>query len=521
MAIILDRLKKYKPSVTTIIYSKILLVSTILILLNVISSKIFFRADLTENNIYTISASTKKILTNLDDVISVNVYFSKELPASFVNLKRQVTDIMEEYRICSNNKIKYQFIDPAEDPETTSKAQKIGIPEIQMNVIEKDKREVKMGYLGLALFYEDKTEVIPVIQNTVNLEYDLTSLILKITRKSNFTIAYLSGSGERNLSSEYRLLNEGLSKQYNIKEVSIAKGQRFPQNAMALIVAGPENTSEEEKYAIDQFIMQGKKAIFLIDTLRIENLNAATKNTNIAELLDNYGVKIKTNLVLDKSNTSVAFNSGFITFSIPYPLWPKLINSNFDKENPITSRLDSIVLPWASSLIDKKSPGISFTPLLSTTEKAWTQDKDFDLNPQQEFLYQNTGKHTIGAILKGRFHSFYKNRPDAKQLSPQTSIIVVGDSDFLLDDIARRFSGNLNFLMNAVDFIAIGDDLISIRAKNIKDKPLSDINNKIKVLIKFIATSTGTLIIMVVGYFRYNLRKKFKQRISSEQNSIS
>lgn len=510
MEIITNLLKNRVVLVNT----KIIMIFIILVLINIISSQIFFRQDLTDSQLYTLSTSTKQILQGMDDVIFINIYFSRELPVSLVNMKKQVADILNEYQIYSHDKIKFQFADPADDEQTTNKVQKIGIPQIQMSIIEKDKREIKMGYLGLGIFYEDRTAVIPVIKDTTNLEYDLTNIILKITQKKTTDVAYLTGSSEKNLNKEYHEINEEISRQYRVEEININKGQTIPDSCTALIVAGPANVSEQEKRAIDQFIMEGKKAIFLIDTIKVDSLTASTKNSDIVDLLANYGVSVNTDIVLDNSNANVAFNTGFITFSIPYPLWPKLQSTNFDKSTPITSRLDSIVIPWGSSLESRPVNTVSFLPLIWTSDKSWIMSSPFDLNPQQYFHYENQGKHTMGAILTGRFHSYYRGRSYQPYLSPTTNIIVVSDSDFLSDDMIKRFAGNKNLFMNALDYFVIGNNLINIRNKNIKDKPIVEISNKYKISIKFLATIAGTLIIILVDLTRFYLRKKHKKTIA-------
>ena len=123
--------------------------------------------------------------------MTINAYFSRE-PARVAQIRRDVRDVLDEYRAISN-KLQIDFIDPGDDEAEKNKLRFMGIPEVQMNVIEKDKAQVANVYMGLAVIYEDKKEILPVVQNTFTLEYDLTSAILKVTRTEIKTIGFLSG----------------------------------------------------------------------------------------------------------------------------------------------------------------------------------------------------------------------------------------------------------------------------------------------------------------------------------------
>ena len=158
----------------------ILVVFGIVALINFLSSRRFIRADLTADKRYTISQSTKSVLDRLDDIVTIDVYFSRQ-PPRVAQIRQSVRDMLDEYRAFSKN-LEINFIDPATGDEALKqKLRFMGIPEVQVNVIEKDKAELANVYMGIAILYEDKKEVLPVVQTTSNLEYDLTSAILKVT----------------------------------------------------------------------------------------------------------------------------------------------------------------------------------------------------------------------------------------------------------------------------------------------------------------------------------------------------
>ena len=144
--------------------------------------------------------------------------------------------------------------------------------------------------MGIAVLYEDKKEVLPVVQTTANLEYDLTSAILKVTSEEVKTVGFLSGHDEIDVFDQaFGPLRQELSKQYDVRKVPIDAGKTIEADVATLIIAGPKKElTEREKYEIDQFIMRGGRALFLIDPILIqyEGLNVSPLKTGLNDLLE-------------------------------------------------------------------------------------------------------------------------------------------------------------------------------------------------------------------------------------------
>ena len=136
-----------------------------LILLNITARDLFHRFDLTDNKMFTLSASSISILSKLDDRLTMKVYFSENLPNELGNTRRFLQDILEEYR-AESDEISFYFHNPESDQELEEQARKDGIQPVQMQVIENDKVEIKKVYLGMVLLFENKKEVLPVIEST-------------------------------------------------------------------------------------------------------------------------------------------------------------------------------------------------------------------------------------------------------------------------------------------------------------------------------------------------------------------
>ncbi|OGY43003.1 MAG: hypothetical protein A2Y67_03385 [Candidatus Buchananbacteria bacterium RBG_13_39_9] len=516
----------------------LLIIIAILLVANFISANHFGRLDLTADKQYSISKTTKDTLKKLDDLLTIKVYFSQTLPPDLTQTAQYIKDVLSEYKAYSH-KVNVEIIDPAKDETTKSEVESLGIPEIEMQIMEKDQFKVQKGYLGIAIFFGSKKEIIPIVQDVANIEYELTSAIKRLTSENLKNIGFLTGHDEHDIyeipsyagmqtsPSDYTLIKKELDKNYNVTTIDISSGQKI-ENIDTLIVAGPQKAlSDREFYEIDQFLMRGGQAIFLLDQVTIAgNLQTEINVTGLDKLLSNYGIQVNSNLVMDISNETVGFSSGYMQFYLPYPFWPKLIKDNFAKDNPIMARLQTISLPWSSSLNSLDKEGVTTTVLATTTYSGSTVSQPFNLDPQQQYNPTERKKVPMIILAKGQFKSAYAGQkaPEINsensenvsadktidQAEKEIQIIAVGDSDFINDDNLKRFPDNAVFFQNAVDYLTMGSDLISIRAKTLQDRPLNQPSETKKTWIKIINLIMIPLLVIVFGVFRFYQRKKNK-----------
>ena len=162
------------------------IIGTILVILNIVSRNIFFRWDLTDNKMYSLSESSKSVVGKIDDRLTMKVYFSDNLPGEYGNNRRYLQDILEEYAAYSGGNIHFEFYRTDDDEKMKEDAQKSGIQPVQLQVIENDNLEVKRVYMGMVFLYEDERETIPVIQTTTGLEYEITTKIKKFAEEAGY-----------------------------------------------------------------------------------------------------------------------------------------------------------------------------------------------------------------------------------------------------------------------------------------------------------------------------------------------
>ncbi|MFH1522925.1 MAG: GldG family protein [Patescibacteria group bacterium] len=498
-------LKKYLKS--TDLGITVLIIAGILVVLNFFSYQIFYRWDLTQNKDYSISKVSKRAVGELEDIVNIKVYFSNDLPNQLITLKQEVGDILDEYQNYSNGNIRVEFINPEEIGEQELLAK--GIPALQFNVLEKDKYQVVKGYLGIIVEYGGKKEVLPIVQNTDNFEYQVTLAIKKVTSEDTITIGYIVSNGASDLENELSIANKKLQELYEVRPIDLSTAKEVAQDINTLLIVGPkEEFSEEQLKMIDSFLMRGGSLLLMVDGVKVEEgLFASSNDLNLDNLLEAYGVKLNHDLVLDTSSGMASFYSGFITFSINYPLWPKIIKQGFDQDNAIVSKLESITLPWSSSvdiLTDKQDESNRISYLAKTTNRAWRQTESYDLNPQQQFIPANDSKqYSLAISVAGTFNSaFGQERTDSGKL------IIVGDSDFISDNFLQQPGDNLVFFQNLVDSLSLDEDLINIRSKGVSDRPIKEITDGQKTLARYFNVFGLTLIVIIFGMIRYFIRRR-------------
>jgi gliding-associated putative ABC transporter substrate-binding component GldG len=515
---------------------EIIVLAAVLALVNLLSLKFFVRADLSEGRVFSVSESTKHVLEGLDDIVHIKVYFSKNLPPYMNALRRQVRDMLGEYQAYAGKNLIIDFEDPAGDPKTEQGVRSLGIPQVQMNIIEKDKTEVVNGYLGMAIFYEDRSEVIPVVSSPANLEYDLTSAIIKVSMAETKTVGFLAAGEERNLGEIYESSMASLRNQYEVREVATSGGSLVPDDVNTLIVAGPRQLTAWDAYAIDQFLMGGGRVLFLVDEIDIlqGSLAGVRIQTGIDSLLAGYGVVVRPDLVVDLSCGTATFVSGYTRFSVPYFLWPMVTKGKFDDVSPITNQLERVVFTWTSSIALTQPAGgpVEVTVLAASSERSWSEEGKFNLDPQQRFLpMTDTGSRNLAVLLEGSFQSHYAGEeipqataadgaggivePPLRQKmerSLETQIAVVGNSRFVEQTYLAQYPENRTFFLNMVDWLTLGESLIGIRSRAVTSRPIAEIGEGGKAIIRLAGTFGVPLAVIIWGLMRRYLKSRRRVR---------
>jgi len=183
--------KNYTASSPWQKYYKFGLYLLVIILINLVGISLFFRVDLTSNNLYSLSDASKEVVSTLKEPLTVNVFFTKNLPAPYNTIELYLHDLMGEYELYSNDNLSYRFYNvTAAEGDLTEEAtgnrklaQDYGINPVNVQAVEQDQVKVQRAYMGMVLIHGDVVEKIPAITTTEGLEYKITSAIRKLNNK--------------------------------------------------------------------------------------------------------------------------------------------------------------------------------------------------------------------------------------------------------------------------------------------------------------------------------------------------
>ncbi len=543
--------KNFRMGSNAVFYS--ILTIGILVMVNIISSRVFGRIDLTENKIFTISDASKKLVAGLPDRLTIKAFISADLPAQVQSVARYLRDMLQEYVTYSQGKVDWEVIDPGKDEKLKEMANRLKVTRAQLSVFEQSKASVSESYLGVAFQYAGKVESIPFLSDISNLEYQISSTIKRLTSKKK-KVGFTSGHGELSFYQGLQNVKEALA-DYEVEPVDLTEGKTpIPDDVSVLVVAGPEqNLAERAKYELDAFLMAGKPLIVLLDGMTLETPRgqfqpdrpppriARGNVTGLRPMLEHYGVKLNDDLVMDQQNTRVILPVGQGRRIITnYPAFP--IVTEVSKESPVTRDVRAFIPIFPSSLeltkeVTGGKAGVKGEVLARSSKASWQQTGFFLFDPTRQPTPTKTlGPFDLMVYLEGTFKSYFAGRavPEpgpAKPLSdkepakpsadgkksPKTArLLVLADSDFIKDQYLGLNPSNLILLLNMVDYMAQDTALISIRGKGETRRPLQTQDESTVTLVKYGNIVGLPLLFVVLGLFRWRLRRAAKQREAAE-----
>ncbi len=470
-----------------------------LILINLISRNWFFRLDFTDNGMYSLSPSSKSVVDKTDDILTMKVYFSENLPGEYANNRRYLQDILEEYAAFSDGNIRFEFYMPDDDEKLEQEAQKYGIMPVQLQVIENDKLEIKKVHMGLVLLYEDKREVIPIIQTTTGLEYEITTKIKKLVDKNKRTVGFATFSGQNPKNDN---ITQVLQESYTVRPVQL--NQDIAPDMNLLLVNGvTDSVNDDELNRLIQFLSRGGN-LFLAQgrvNADLQSQQGTAIQSNIFDFVNSAGLSIKDNLVLDKRSgqVSVMQNRGFFRMNtaMDYPFFP-LVREFGD--HPIVKSLEQVRIIFPSEIDADTLASQPVQPLLFTSGRSGSMQGYFNLSPMQNPAFNQL-------IEPGKMVAALTT-----VTSPETGgvgqFLLISDSQFFSDDAGAAVPENYIFVHNAVDYMLGDSELMLLRSREITTRPLNELEDGRRARLKWINILLPSLLIIGLGVLRWKMEGK-------------
>jgi ABC-type uncharacterized transport system involved in gliding motility auxiliary subunit len=396
-------------------------VLAILVVLNYLGDQHHKRFDLTTEKLYTLSDQTKKIVGGLKQDLDV-VEFSKETDS-------RLRDTMSEYRNL-NSHFHFKSVDPQEKPEVA--------------------REYGAQHMGdVIISYASRKQPIESTGGELS-EQDITGAILKVTTEKVKTICFVAGHGEKALTDSqpggYSRADKALTgEQYKTETVNLVSSTSVPAECTVLVIAGPTQAYfPQEVDEISKYLSADGKALIEIDPLS----EPKHVDPNLDSVLSAWNIAAGNNIVIDATGAGRLFGTG--------PDYPIVIDYG---DNPVTKSLQGTMtlFPEARTIsqADKAKSDPEIMDILKTSDRSFTIPK-LDAGTREIAFDPKTD--TRGPLTLGVAANRVNGTTNAR-------LVVIGDSDYASNG-AISAVGNADLFLNAINWLAQDEQLISIRPKS-------------------------------------------------------
>lgn len=536
--------------------SLLLLIS--LLIINICTQSIYKRIDVTEDHRFTLSETSKNIISKVNEPLFITVYLEGDFPSEFKRLQLETRQHLEELT-AENALIKFKFEIPDQQQDALIKR---GMMPSKLTVEEAGKFSEAIIFPWAEISYGKKLSIVSLLPTAIvssqdeqlqkaieNLEYSFSNAINSITQTAQKKVAVISGNGELEDIYLYSFLSE-VAKKYRLGKITLDSVSTNPQETLkkmsafdlAIIAKPTQKFTAKEKFTLDQFITNGGKTLWMIDNVQADldslftngKMLAYPRDLNLTNLLFTYGVRINTTLIKDLYAAEIPLATGIIGNQPQFQnlewLYHPLVRGN--PNHAITKNISPVRLQFANS-IDTLKNNIKKTPLLVSsllTRKIGTPNFIELASISDRVLeadYQS-GKQLFAVLLEGDFNSAYKNRVKPfqtkryKEQATNNKMILVADGDIVKNQILKEQPvdlnkdkwthqqfGNKDFLLNAVDYLLDDSGIIQLRNKTLQIKLLDKQKAfKERLFWQFLNVVLPLMILLVFGIVFKILRNR-------------
>lgn len=546
----------------------LVLTVVILLVINIAGNFIFYRFDLTADQRYTLSETSLDIIKKAHEPVYIDVFLEGNFPNEFKRLQTETRQLLDEFKAYNSN-IVYQFVNPLEDPDQADAIMNSflerGLTPIKITVDEKGKQSEEVVFPWAIITYKDKSTKIPLLKNRLgatteekvvssvqHLEYAFADGFHKVTTEKQKKIAVIKGKKELSDAFKADFLQTVRDSYFiapfpldSVSKDPILFSKALKTFDLALIAKPKATFTDAEKQVLDQFIVNGGKAIWLIDAVDIdlESLNQSGEglafpiDLGLNDMFFKYGFRINPVLIKDLQSAPISLATGRQGNETQYQQYPWNYSPYIfpQTKHPIVNNIDGIKFEFTNP-IDTLKNGIKKTILLQSSmySKKVGTPVEVELamvNDKPDPRDYTAGPLPVGILLEGKFHSVFENRvlafkdPSFKASNKSSKMIVISDGDIIKNQLGKdgeplelgfdkwtnQVYSNKELLMNSVNYLLDDNGLINIRSKEV-DLPLLD---KEKVFENYTYTQILTvglplLILLIFGIaLNYLRRRKF------------
>ncbi len=555
------------------------------------------RFDLTQDKIYTVSEASAKILRQVEVPVQVNVYISpkESMPTEMKDVEQNIKDKLEELKIAAGGKLDYKTIyldvtnlftdqdadfaagkkEKKETEEETIEQRLLdkGVKPFNVRAISQDEVTNKLVYSSIGVAYKDKPEeIIPQIvpDSIQELEYRVVSTVYKLTRTKAPVVALVAPKEAINIDPQMRQMLEQMGQQipqsedpyvyleeilrlekYDVRRVDLTKESPLPEEYDTLVVVNPRSLNDRQRWEINRALRSGKSVILAVQTYewdyratpRGNSISKREEKPEINPLLENYGLKVSEDILMDENSVTLNVQGGGDLMSqlvgqpFRLPMHILVTHESMDQETAITNRLSAVFYLWGTH-IELNEPklkelGLTYKPLMFTSEKAWTVPANEKLTAKS-FEPPSTDirkKYPLMVMLEGQFPDAYagKDRPawpkpqprpgepvppeeDASEpalpnIEPKPAkMILLGCSEMFRKNFLQ--AGNLDLFLNCVDAVSLTEDLVNVRGRKPIDRTIEKPTDSQKFFWRTVNYTLSNAIVICTGLIVFFIRRR-------------
>lgn len=476
------------------------MVVAILVVVNLFGGYIGGRIDLTPGNSYTLAPATRDLARGLDDIVTIKLFASRELPTEAALLRRDIDDLLRDLRSASRGKVRVIERDPSRNEAAAADARDLGIGPVQFNVLGQSELQVKQGWLGLAVQYANATEAIPFVQRTDNLEYRLATAIRSLARSKKPVLGMVTENLPPGVQTSE--LQEQLQRTYEIRSISLTDSTQPAKDVSVLMLVGsPDSLSKGQTDRYRAFFARGGSALVLASGMQLSPQMpiAMPKPSAWNKVLEPLGVSIRSDMAYDLlANEIVPVPTDAGQVLQQYPLF---VRAQSTGASPINQEVQEVTLTWTSTIDTSKAQRGSVTPLLVSSRAGGRLTDQVAIEPSQNWSQANLGHQLLAAAVA----------TPGDSASHRGRVVVVGSADFIADRFIRRAPDNLALALNAVDWLGQDETLIAIRSKDRRPPALVFPSEATREAAKY-ANVIGVPVLVALYGLVHLLRRRRKTR---------
>jgi len=493
--------------------------------------------------------SADAVLAAMQEPVKLTLYVTPDtLPEWLKPAPDTITKVAEEIQAKANNKFTFETVN-VDDPNSPVKRQTM-VDQYGLRPIAASLFSDQTYYLHMIMQIGDQVQLLSPAGDLT--EADVRTSIESALKRGSSGFLKVVGLwtpldqpmpdafGQQQPSfKQYQTIVQQLSQDYTVRNVDLLSGQ-VPTDVDVLLVIAPQNMSDAERYAIDQYLMRGGSVVVAAGNYALApdqfsgNLGVQPIENGLRDMLASYGINVEQSLVLDPQNepfpVQVSRELGGLQVqeiqAVNYPFFVDVRPEGMDRQSPILANLPAVTLNWASPVVldEQKNVNRTVATLLKSSPGSWLRtdtniQPDLQTYPDMGFPVEGEqGSHPLAVSVQGVFESYFTGKPSPLAAAPTPAVpnpadpalppapaatppntigtiesspdtarlVVIGSAEFLNDIVFQlssnltqdRYLNSLQFAQNTVDWSVEDLDLLGIRSRGTSARVLNPLTER-------------------------------------------